>query len=434
MEERERSKVLICTVGWSNNPVIKSIDYWQPEYVLFIPSEDTENKVEEIRRKLAHIQMESAVETVRDADDIIGCVGEMREFIKKFLARKKIQSDVVIDADFTGGTKVMSAALALVMMELDRCRFSYVGGDQRDPAQRMAVVDGKEKVIHRDNPWKAMGVTDCRRLVNAFNSRQFGFALQAAKDLMGSRDDARQFYSALVSIIEAFANWDLFEYKKALKSLATGCSNLRQFGAYYLVKTLYDRLSNYQTILERIVQDADILRSSKVALPLPREIGGAYLRDLLANAGRCAIYGRYDDAVARLYSAIEKIAKLELAHLGKNNSSLSLSDLREGGEDFEAKHAASITEEKGAEIGLEESFRYLRAIAPGNPVAGAYFANEKSLKQNTHARNMSLLAHGYNPVDKKTYEAFMEVTLQMAGIQENELTKFPKLELKDVLI
>lgn len=44
----------------------------------------------------------------------------------------------------------------------------------------------------------------------------------------------------------------------------------------------------------------------------PAGSGRAYLRDLLANAARRIAGGRHDDAVARLYCAIEKSAKIRL--------------------------------------------------------------------------------------------------------------------------
>jgi len=58
-------------------------------------------------------------------------------------------------ADFTGGTKTMSVALALATVQAVG-RYTYVGGTERTKDGPGMVVDGKERMLHQANPWDAL--------------------------------------------------------------------------------------------------------------------------------------------------------------------------------------------------------------------------------------------------------------------------------------
>lgn len=435
--ENERSKVLICTVGTSTPPLIKTIDYHKPEYIVFIASNDTREKVKTIENAISWKGVKDSERIiVKDPENTATTLKDMRDGLQKFLALKKISPDVRLDADITGGTKPMSAALAMVVSELGKCHILYVGGEQRNPAERMIVVDGKEKFIHVDNPWEAMGYVQSRRLAEAFNSCQFQGAMNEAFYLKERRVSYEPFYTSLAGVINAFSFWDRFDYRRANVEMQQHFGKLGYYDNdnFPAFRPFYKKIVEMRDILSILYDEQRLLTDTKTRLALPEKAGKNYLVDLVANARRCARFGRYDDAVARLYSAVEKAAKIALARLGKDNSNLSLDDLREAGGDFEEKYAGEITGERGARLPLGKSFRYLRAIDPQNPVAEAYFRNSDDLESALEARNQSLLAHGYTAINEDHYKTLFNCSLGILGIEEKDIWDFPALEVKEILV
>jgi len=70
----------------------------------------------------------------------------------------RLPEDVRLVADITGGTKVMSSALTLVMMEHNHSRFAYVGGESRTKNGLGVVESGRETFMRQDNPWEVMAL------------------------------------------------------------------------------------------------------------------------------------------------------------------------------------------------------------------------------------------------------------------------------------
>lgn len=435
--ENERSKVLICTVGTSPAPLIKTIDYHKPEYLVYIASKDTREQVSKINNGISWKGVKDSERIiVKDPENTATTLKDIRDGLDSFLELKKISPDVRLDADITGGTKPMSAALALVMTELGKCNILYVGGEQRNPAERMIVVDGKEKFIHVDNPWEAMGFVQSRRLVEAFNTRQFQSAEKEALYLKARRDSYEPFYDSLAGVIRAFSLWDRFDYRGANAEMQQHFGKLGYFDNdnFPAFRSFYKKIAEMRDMLSLLYNDQRLLIDKKTRLALPENAGKNYLVDLLANARRRARFGRYDDAVARLYSAIEKAAKIALARLGKDNSNLSLEDLREAGGDFEEKYAKEITRDRGAKLPLGESLRYLQALDPQNPVAEAYYRQQDEIESALEARNNSLLAHGYTAINEEHYKTLFKAVLNVLGIDEKDIWDFPTLEVKEILV
>jgi uncharacterized protein (DUF1499 family) len=85
--------------------------------------------------------------------------------------------DVIVD--YTGGTKVMTAALILATIG-HPFRFNYVGGVRggRNKDGLGAVVNGHEKMYPEMNPWLIFAEEERRQIVILFNRRRFSAAIQ----------------------------------------------------------------------------------------------------------------------------------------------------------------------------------------------------------------------------------------------------------------
>lgn len=442
-EQQERSTLLILSVGTSNEPLIKSIDYNKPSYVVYLVSKESVHYLPSIEEAITWngIKIKTPI-PLSDPENITSCMKEIRAGLQNFIKSYNLPADIRLDADITGGMKPMSAALAQVVTEFAKCRICYVGGTQRNPEQRGIVVSGKEKFVQVDNPWDEMGYTQSRKLAYAFNHNQFLAAREEALSLKEKRHTFETYYNSIADIIDAFSDWDRFNYQSAYKQLDIALGKIKTFNNLDrpAFMTLYERLQNAAQLLKSIAEDADPLVGGKKKGPLLEDTGRKYLIDLLANARRCAKNGRYDDAVARLYSTIEKSAKLALKKLGKDNSNLTLDNLREAKGDFEEIYGAELGKKdelgkiRGAKLALSESFRYLQAIAPDHPLAKRYFENETQIKNALKARNDSLLAHGFTPIDKDHYDTLFQAALNLLEIDENELWDFPEIRPEEILI
>jgi CRISPR-associated protein (TIGR02710 family) len=152
------------------------------------------------------------------------------------------------------------------------------------------------------------------------------------------------------------------------------------------------------------------------------------LVDLLNNAMRRGDDERkYDDAVARLYRAMELLAQRQLL-----THSIDSSDVKP--EDIPAELRQkweSLFEEGSAKIGLAHCYELLTAL--GDPL-GEFYGDEKA-KRLLSTRNNSILAHGLHSVNREVYVTLRDLVGRKA--EENipryakllEESKFKQMEL-----
>lgn len=341
----------------------------------------------------------------------------------------------------------MSAALTLALMEFNS-RFSYVGGTKRSKEDLGIVENGFEKVVRMANPWDALGLREARSLVQSFNAGQFAAAREKAEDIKSRDNEYKTFYDGLSLVIEAFRTWDSFNYRSAKNTFQQGIGKLQPYNnrRHSNFSALYEELKESFRQLEKVAGDAALLQG--LFKCLNTGAGNAYIRDLISNARRCAARGHYDDAVARLYSAVEKTAKIALARRGINNSDMPKDVIIKAGADLAAKYGCvkAALEETGAVSGSEEavqkdkikvplqdSFLILCSIDPEDQIACAYRAHADNLGKTLESRNMSLLAHGYNPVNEEDYKKLYKTALSFLNIAEADLHQFPVLEMNQIL-
>lgn len=430
--------VLICTVGGSPAPLIKTLQEQRPRHLIFVCSAESKAMLAEIISQ-ADLPRDcvSDIATLADHEDLLGCVRQIRTHIQKYLREQRLPQNTLLVADITGGTKIMSAALTLVMMEFPETRFTYIGGSLRGKAGLGTVEPGHEQIRRMDNPWDAMGLRQAKELVQAFNSGHYVDAQNLACKLMEIDEDYGNFYRGLSQIFSAFDNWERFDHRAAEPLLRAGLGLLKPYAHRNSqeIADLVGELKECQALLEAVKVDGEKLEElqSEKKTVLPADSGRAYLCDLLANAVRKARRGQYDDAVARLYSAVEKSVKIALAKLGKNNSALTEADLAEAGEDYVDQYARELEENGSVKLPLEASFTYLKALDPDHPLACAYGRHKEELKNTLEIRNKSLLAHGYTAVKDKHYNDLLAVVLDFLELTEEDLPRFPELELKAIL-
>lgn len=172
-----------------------------------------------------------------------------------------------------------------------------------------------------------------------------------------------------------------------------------------------------------------------------------YLPDLLNNAKRRIEEGKFDDAVARLYRAIELIAQIGLSNCGlidgeilKNEKKFHLSKKSiYDKSNWELLFLIDSLNLKGwnnidhhtVKTTSKNSYEILKVL--GLDFAKDYL-NDGDLYNKISKRNNSILAHGLEPINKEIAENIYSLVLKYAKNSWSEieeymkLAKFPKFE------
>lgn len=427
---RTNPVVMVCTVGGTAAPLRTSICRHCPTHIIYLASPQSRSTIRtDIEDGLEWKVGDTQTVTLNDYQDIVQCVKDMRSGIAQALRAMSLPEDTPLIADITGGTKIMSAALALVMLEF-KSRFSYVGGSARTKGGLGIVETGTEFVVQDANPWDVLALREVRSLAYAFNHAQFADALGIAQALAENTDDsAKNFYSAIGDMVHGYMLWDSFNHKKALAHLERAQKRLAPYAVgNSRIGELLRILKHDVGQVKRLQEDADALRNPVVQEG--KEPGRAYLLDLLANAQRCAAAGHYDDAVARLYSAIEKCAKtaLRVRH-GIDNGHVEQDQLPDS---LRAEWGPLADANGITRVGLEKSYQLLAAL--GDPLGKAFEERAAALKKTLQSRNESLLAHGYVPIGEDKYEKLMAAALEFLKTDLNSLPAFPQIDWRSLLL
>jgi len=414
------STLLICTVGGSPEPIVAALKQWRPVRVRFVHTPQTKDDVASKVVPLARVEgvdLDAGrydLLELPEGQDLANCLDHLRQLtpvVTEWAARGESFQVVV---DFTGGTKCMSAAIGIQASRWP-CVFSYVGGNERTKDGVGVVVSGTEKIVHQTNPWDALGYQAVEEFVVLFDQHAFLAAANIATVTMKrvSRPDRKRELSSLVQLAKALDAWDRFDHttsKNQLESVGKSANDLRAV----LGATRGDR------VLAGAARLAEHLSQLGQATPPSRH----HVLDLLANARRRMDEGRFDDAVARLYRAVEAIAQVALkeGHGIESTERVPLDRVPDPLRDTWATRGNDGV----LALGLQDAYELLAALddSVGTKFQGAGLRGAKSPLV---ARNRSILAHGFEPVSDAVFEKLWTSALSLAGADAASLPSFPEL-------
>lgn len=415
--------LLILTVGGTPRPLAAAIKHWKPKRVLFVPSRDTRQSVESEILPLARKEGltisagEYEIYQVSDPQGFAACLDEMQRAVTPEVQRWLKRGDgFSVVVDFTGGTKCMTAALAAAARRWPG-KFSYVGGPARNKAGIGVVINGQEQVVQTDNPWNALGFQPVEEAIGLFNARQYAAAAQLLQSsLQRVSDPARkETLIALKLLMQGYDAWDRFQHNDALNTHFRQCerraNNLREAFSGEEAK---------KQVVEAVLHSQDYLKRLCAESPKP---GTLLIRDLVANARRRAEEGRYDDAVARLYRAVEAIAQARLweGH-GLQTGKVPIAKVPEH---IRARLSSQADSDGYYKLGLQDAYLlldWLRDELGGKFRVLGLAATESVLAK----RNNSIWAHGFDPVGEDIYHALWNACLALGEINQQELPVFPE--------
>jgi CRISPR-associated protein (TIGR02710 family) len=131
------------------------------------------------------------------------------------------------------------------------------------------------------------------------------------------------------------------------------------------------------------------------------------VEDLLNNAERCAYQERFDDAVGRLYRAMELAAQLALKlHHQLETGAIDLEKLPES---LRGRYALKQEQLGGTalKLGLRASYDLLAELR--DPVGICWTDRRQKLLDALNTRNNSLFAHGFRSIDYSAWMPFRDV-------------------------
>lgn len=408
--ESAKHVLLICSVGGTPEPIAAAIRHWRPARITFLCSEQTRASID------AALELAENADAgvfspgctdqtiLRDPQDIRQTLRDLRALDQSVPAWQQRGDEYGVVIDFTGGTKVMSAALGLVARRW-KCTFAYVGGHERSKDGVGVVASGHEQLVSLSNPWDALGYQAVEDAVTVFNHGGYAAAAQLLDRAMKNTNlpEVKRELSTLKSVVDAYSAWDRFDHKTAAKSFEDALKNRNDLAAMFPLESaaLIARLEQHR---ERVAQLAG-----------QKEPAAEWVMDLLHNARRRAAECRFDDAVARLYRAFEALAQVRLREQHKiaDTKSVTLEMLPDSLRADWANRGRSSGE---FALGLQDSYRVLKELGDdlGRKFNDAGLADSR--KSPLVARNQSILAHGFQPVGKNVYDALaQELNTMISG-------------------
>jgi len=388
--------ILICTVGGSHQPIVSAIYDLAPDFVVFVCTDKDPGtgkagsnvqitgkgncikaKPQDEKPSLPAIPQQTQLDpeqyeiinTVSDDLDRIylDCNKAITNISERFPSAQ-------IYADYTGGTKSMSAGLVMAALENPNVELQLVTGNRSD---LIKVEDGAQKTAYAN-----IELIRFQRSLEPFKKSWQRYAYSEAeaglKQLNSPRDNSlRARLNSFRDLSHAFAEWDNFNHIDALQILQRYAPRLP------------NTIKPYIAIGMRLNDIDDKKRDA------------ARLYDLYLNALRRAHQGRFDDAIARVYRLIEWTAQWLLIHqCGIDTGNVKADDIPESlqlSQNRDGQHQA----------GLYVAWQLIKHKTSGD--AAAFIKQEeKALLNHIKIRNQSILAHGFRPIAKEEWTALAD--------------------------
>lgn len=409
------SKAMIMTVGTGRDRkdiakgLLFSIRQHNPDYICFIVSQISEAETFPLITEHLTVKYESKrIEEINDVETIyVSYFGVIREVISKGYAPTEIV------AEYTSGTKAMSAGLLLASVSAGLGTISYIYGE-RDSSGR--VMPGCERPMSF-TPVRIFAEKSIQEAIDFFNINRFESCAKVCEAIekMTTLPSVIEQTSFLKLLAAAYDCWDRFDFGKALEDI--------------------DKVS--KNAITKKYGIKSVLEHNKQMLYIEKENQFCHERvvDLLANAKRrFDEESRFDDGVARLYRAFEYLEQVKLFkdHGGLDTENIILEKLPAS---LRPKYASRKNDAGKIQVSLVAGYELLMEL--GDSLGKAFIEDKKSnstFEKGLRKRNDSILAHGFVPMKKSDALMLLEHLeryLEMAFPQFRDklkMVQFPKLK------
>jgi CRISPR-associated protein (TIGR02710 family) len=402
-------QVLLLTVGGSPQPLKTAIESRAWDRAVFIVSEGTDgSESSRAMVELAEIDYDRRTgERGPGLKHLPACprdhtvIAVPPDDLDAALARidaalvAEIAAGAAITADYTGGTKTMTAAMVLAATAQEGVRLQFMAGKRPDLER---VEAGTEQPV--EMPGHLLGLANLFSLARAETKRRaYGAALAVVRKIckaLGEADGGRAkapkswrsraaAWAEWLAVLDA---WDRFDVKGAWNQLKQAKARAAPWAAAF--------------------PQADAARLKALAEERTAGAGPLLCEDLWLNAQRRADLGLYDDAIARLYRLAEAAvqARLRLCHGIADTGAVPVARLPEALRATCKVRRDRNTGEDVAELPLFRALELLVHLDPADPLAAAWprDGDRFATPDWQAARNRSILAHGFRPATCADWE------------------------------
>ena len=350
----------------------------RPDFVVFLTTEQSESlTIPTLLDKLKLNPGDYECRRVSDENDVEGCTLDCIAAIQALKKRGFDAQDLV--ADFTSGTKAMSAALVAAGVEETLGRLSYIHGKRGAGG---IVISGTEHASSLE-PTRLTIRRMTEQAIAQFNAPRFDTCVDMLDQIKGMTglESVSQTMATLQTLAKGYRSWDQFDYPSAMAHLNSLRRDERvsKWG-------LKNKLKKHKAFLHRVIHS---------------KYGVERAVDLWNSAEKRKAEGRFDDAIARLYRLMEYIAQVQLFnnHRGLETHDLNVKLLPES---LRPQYEKKVGRSDKIELPLYESYALLKHLGDD---LGCLFTNEYDgkgdLKKVLGLRNQSILAHGFGPVSQE---------------------------------
>jgi hypothetical protein len=417
-------KILILSVGGSCEPVVNAIREYNPEQVYFLCSKESARVADGPGEPCIDARKPDSATGTQKAKSIVTQAGlkpdqyqkivlegdtgqdDLKEcYLKVSALAKEIESnhpqaDVI--ANYTGGTKTMSVALAMAATMNERWDLSLNVGSR---VNLIKVSSGTDVPVVLDK-WSVYSHMQMESVAKVLARFDYAGA-DAVLSHLSSKPMDTSLQAQVVrarQLARAFDLWDRFDHQGAL--------------------AIFEPLAG--TFPEQIVP------LKQLSGRIENASGYERVGDLLRNAERRAVQHRYDDAIARLYRAVELFAQVRLksAH-GIDTGNVEVNGLP--AEHREAWRSRARNDGKLV-LGLREDYQLLEQL--GDAVGRVWKSQEARVLDSLKRRNESIGAHGLRPMGEADYiKVYQALTQFLAAGAESISVKLdaPQLPGEEIL-
>jgi len=442
------NNVLIVSLGTSLDPIVNCVSSLRPDRVVFLCSSESQQLVNKVldRVPLADFQPERDVVVLqqrsssKQGDELVNELDQLdRVYMRSlslFSAIRQQQPGCKITADYTGGTKTMTTGLAMAAIDDGEVKlnltisnritkpspvschnFDTSGDLLKDIAGSVRLDKDKQKnlkdLIELIPHLKTLAKNHSSATITGFSapvavstvaihSRRLQerelpkllerFDYEAARLSvrrilsLGEQDSKTcSLLNGLHDLLVALDCWDRFDHRKAVE----------------VIERLGDRSLDQRLLfpLKRVIGSRRILDSVAETEKWPHMSGHGLeaVEDLLLNAERRAAQDRYDDAVGRLYRAMELTEQILLKKTADiDTADVSIEKLPKQLQEHYSDKKEVRSEDGKFKLALMNGYELLADLE--HPVGLRWRDQRSRIQDCLKTRNHSLFAHGFSPI------------------------------------
>jgi len=405
MPQQQNTKALLITLGDNPQRAIFTINHYRPEYLLFFGTEQVRSLIEQvIQPGIEQMPKRWDCIVTPDAASLPECYRVLAKQLHELLRTWQVQAGELV-VDYTAGTQSM--VMAMTLASLEHCtRFAF-------------LKDAESPTLIESNPWDYKAGDEAKQAALYFNQGRYTQARIIFSRLQERvSGGSKPLYKALSDLADGYDLWDGFQHQKALEKLK-GAKKALELSA------VWGGPPGIKSILLAVGENLSFLEKVMMAQRHPDR---TIFLDLLANAQRRAqLDHRYEDAMTRLYRALEVLAQIQL----EKSHGIKPQDVRpeQLPESVREDHRRCSTSELDGKIKLALYSAYHLLKILGDPLGQTFFSLWPQIKLVLDVQHHSILAHGFESIKPERYKEMFDLTIKLSGARPEPLPRFPQMEM-----